>query len=275
LSDGTVTSAGFSAEAIFVTSSLTLATALAAVISIFLRLTSCRVAVVTSAFAPAAMLAISNVFLTFGNGVGVGVALPAAPPPPPPPAPVVGAVVGVAVAAATVTLVLEDSVPPGVPETDNVSTHVADEEGAVTDQLCEDEEEPAIVPIDLLAPETVQPPEVLDSVAVTAVVPPAVSVPAFCIVADTVNVALVETDDDDGLSETMLRSAAEFTVTCVQSAVHVVPILTQTSCEPAVLGVIVKSSDLDSPELMLDITCEVVSPVNQLPSNVAVTLDWD
>ena len=76
-------------------------------------------------------------------------------------------------------------------------------------------------------------------------------------------------------SETMLKSAAELTVTCVQSAVHVPAMSTQTSCEPAVFGVTVKSRLFDSPELMLEITCETVSPVNQFPRSVAVTLDWD
>ncbi len=138
-------------------------------------------------------------------------ALPALPPPVPVPVvPEDG--VAVAEAALTVTLVVEVSVPPGVPETDRVSVQVALEEPAVTDQLCEDDEEPAIVPIDLLALETVQP-ELLDRDAVTPVVLPAVSVPAFCIVAETVNDVLVLTEDDDELSETTFRSAAEFTVT--------------------------------------------------------------
>lgn len=266
-----MTEDGLSDDAIFVTSSFMLLTALTAVISIFFRLTSFSVAVVTSAFAPAAMLAMSKDFFTFGNGVGVGV-FPAPPPPPlPVPAP---AEVGVGVEAAlTVTLVVDDSLPPGVPETDSVSVHVAADEPAVTDQLCEDDDEPAIVPIDLLALDTVQP-ELLDNVAVTPVVLPAFSVPAFWIVAETVNEALVETDDDDGVSETIFRSAEEVTVTCVQSAVHV-PRLTHTSCEPAVFGVMVKERLLDSPELMLGILTVVVEPVNQLPSSVAMTLVCD
>ena len=48
-----------------------------------------------------------------------------------------------------------------------------------------------------------------------------------------------------------------------------------TSLEPSELGVIVKSRLLDSPAVMLDMTCDVVSPLNQLPSIVAVTLDCD
>ena len=233
--EGTVTLEGLSEDAIFVTSSFTLFTALATVISIFLRLTSFSVAVVTSALDPAAMLAMSKDFFTFGNGVGVGVL--DVPPLPPVPG-LVPLLVGVGVeAAVTVTDAVDDSLPPGVPDTDNVSVQVALEEPEVTDQLCEDDDEPAIVPIVLVALDTVQP-ELLDNVAVTLLVPPAASVPAFCIVAETVNAVLVETDDDDGLSETIFRSAAEVTVTCVQSAVHV-PKLTHTSCEPAVFGVMV------------------------------------
>ncbi|MBI2971930.1 MAG: hypothetical protein HYY37_05915 [Candidatus Aenigmarchaeota archaeon] len=213
------------------------------------------------------MVALPLVMVTFVPGC----TSPAAPPEVVPP--VVAAAV-VVVVVLTVTLVVPDDVPPGVPETASENAHVPADDGAVTVQLWEEDEEPAMVPIDRVALAMLQLPEVLDSVAATAVVPPAASVPPFWMVAETVNDALVATVVEDGVMETTESSAGDVTDTCVQSAVHVPPMLTHTSCEPAVFGVSVKDTDFDSPALMLEMTCDVVSPVNQLPSSVAATLDW-
>lgn len=153
-----------------------------------------------------------------------------------------------------VTLVVALSVPPAVPETDNENAHVPEDDGAVIAQLCDDEVDPAIVPTVLVAPDIVQLPDVEERVAVTAAVSPAVAVPAFCIVAEMLKAEDKATVVDDGLSDIIFRSAADSIVICVQSTVHVPPISMQTSWDPAVLGVSVKSRLLASPELMLAMT---------------------
>jgi hypothetical protein len=86
----------------------------------------------------------------------------------------------------------------------------------------------------------------LESVAVTLVVEPAVCVPLFCIVADAVNVPLVNTDDTDVVKDGIDKSALEFIVINPQSAEHV-PILTQTGCEPSFEGVTEKSNVFGCP----------------------------
>jgi hypothetical protein len=104
--------------------------------------------------------------------------------------------------------------------------HELPDEGAVTVQLTEFVPEPAMVPTVFVAEDTVH--WLLDNVAVTELVEPAVSVPAFCIVAETVKLLLAETDEG-AVMEVTLSSAAELTVTVPQSAVHVEPKATQTS----------------------------------------------
>ncbi len=170
-----------------------------------------------------------------------------------------------------VTVAVFVAVPPGVPETDNESVHVPVEEPAVTAQFWDVEAEPTIVPIVLVAEETVHA-LLLESVAVAAVDAPAVSVPRFCIVALTVKLLLGETVADDGVIETTLSSAAETTVTEPQSAVHVVPILTHTDWAPFDDGVIEKSTDVAWPLLYVFPATDVTKPVYQFPVNSAVTL---
>ena len=138
--------------------------------------------------------------------------------------------------ALTVNVVVVLSEPPSVPLTDKVSVHVAAEEPAVTVQLCELVSLPEIVPTVFVPEETVQP-LLLDSVAVTPVVLPAVSVPELYMLADAVVVALVEMLLDAVVSEVMLSAAGDVIVIDPQSAVHVLPILTQTSCAPSLVGV--------------------------------------
>ncbi len=140
-------------------------------------------------------------------------------------------------AAVTVSVAVVLSEPPAVPLTDNVSVHVAAEEPAVTVQLCELVSLPEIVPIDFVPEETVQP-LLLDSVAVTPVVLPAVSVPELYMLADAVVVALVDMLLADVVREVMLSAAGDVIVIEPQSAVHVLPIRTQTSCAPSLVGVI-------------------------------------
>lgn len=140
-------------------------------------------------------------------------------------------------AAVTVSVAVVLSEPPAVPLTDKVSVHVAAEEPAVTVQLCEFVCFPAIVPI-VFAPEATVQPLLLESVAVTPVLLPAVSVPELYMLADAVVVALVDMLLADVVSEVMLSAAGEVIVIDPQSAVHVEPILTQTSCAPSLVGVI-------------------------------------
>ncbi|MBI4439090.1 hypothetical protein HY640_04115 [Candidatus Woesearchaeota archaeon] len=141
-------------------------------------------------------------------------------------------------AAVTVTVAVSLSEPPALPEADSVSVHVAAEDPAVNVQLCELDSFPTNVPTVFVAPETVQP-ELLLSVAVIAVVDPAVSVPELYIVADAVKLPLVETLLADVVSEVMLSEAGEVIVIEPQSAVQVEPMRTQTLCAPSEVGVIV------------------------------------
>lgn len=184
------------------------------------------------------------------------------PPPPPPPVPPPEAVVVVAVDD-IVTLFVPVAVPPGVPVADSENVHVAADEGAVTDQLTELVPEPAMVPMVFVSDETVH--WLLVSVAVTPVVEPAVSVPPFAIVAETVKAELVLTDDGAVIDVT-LSSAAELTVMVPQSAVQVLPRETQTSWPPVAVGVMEKSA-VPVPPLacMLAIVVDEEDAVNQEP----------
>ena len=139
-------------------------------------------------------------------------------------------------AAVTVSVAVVLSEPPSVPLTDKVSVHVAADEPAVTVQLCELVSLPEIVPI-VFIPELTVHPLLLDSVAVTPVVLPAVSVPELYMLADAVVVALVEMLLDAVVSEVMLSAAGDVIVIEPHSAVHVLPILTHTSCAPSLVGV--------------------------------------
>lgn len=139
----------------------------------------------------------------------------------------------------TVTLFVSVAVPPGVPEADKLNVHVVADEGAVTDQLIELVPEPVIVPMVFVSEETVH--WLLVSVAVTPVDEPAVSVPAFLIVAETVKVELVPTEAGAVIDVTP-SSAAELTVMVPQSAVQVLPKETHTSWPPVEVGVIEKSA---------------------------------
>ena len=139
--------------------------------------------------------------------------------------------------AVTVTLAVVESEPPSLPETDSVSVHVAADEPAVSVQLCEFVSLPARVPTVFAALDTVQP-LLLERVAVMPVLLPAVSVPELYIVAEDVKDASVETLEDE-VSEVMLREAGEVIVIDPQSAVHVLPILTQTLWAPSEEGVMV------------------------------------
>ena len=141
-------------------------------------------------------------------------------------------------AAVTATLAVVESEPPELPETDSVSVHVAAEEPAVTVQLCEFVCLPVIVPI-VFVPEEIVHPLLLDSVAVTLLDEPAVSVPELYMLADVVVDALVEMLLDAVVREVMLSAAGEVIVIEPQSAVQVEPILTQTSCAPSLVGVTV------------------------------------
>lgn len=160
--------------------------------------------------------------------------------PPPPPAVVPAAVVVVLL---IVTLVLELAEPPAVPETDKESVHEP-LLGAVTDQLNELVVPPPTVPTDRSPEETVHCEE--ESVAVT---PVADSVPEFCIVAETVNAPLAETDVWLGVREVMPSEAGAVTVRAPQSAWQVEPIRTQTSWEPVAVGVTTKLTVTGLPDV--------------------------
>lgn len=172
-------------------------------------------------------------------------------------------------AAETVTLFVPVAVPPGVPEADSENEHVAADEGAVTLQLTELVPEPAMVPTVFVSDATVH--WLLVSVAVTPVVEPAVSVPPFAIVAETVNVELVSTDEG-ALMDATLNSAAELTVTVPQSAVHVEPSATQTSWPPVTVGVMEKSAVPVPPAWMLAIVVLDDEAVNHEPCSCAAKL---
>ncbi len=159
------------------------------------------------------------VVVTFVPATAVAFDIALAPPPPPPPLLVV--VVDVSVdAAEIVTLADPVAVPPAVPVALSENEQVVADDGAVTDQLTELLPEPAMVPTVFVFEATVH--WLLDSVAVTEDVEPAVSVPEFAIVAETVNVELVVADDG-AVMDVTLSSAGDVTVTVPQSAVHVEP----------------------------------------------------
>ena len=169
-----------------------------------------------------------------------------------------------------VTLFVSVAVPPGVPEADKLNEHVVDEDGAVTDQLTELVPEPVIVPIVFVSEATVH--WLLVSVAVTPVDEPAVSVPAFLIVAETVKVELVPADAG-AVIEVTPNSAAELTVMVPQSAVQVLPKETHTSCPPVEVGVIEKSAVPVPPfACMLAIVVDDEEALNHEPCSTAARL---
>jgi hypothetical protein len=151
-------------------------------------------------------------------------------------------------AALTVTDAVFVALPPGVPVTLSDNEHVPADEPAVTVQLWDVDDFPDIVPTVFVPDETVQY-ELPESVAVIAVVEPAVCVPEFWIVAEAVNVPLVDTDDTDVVKDGTDKSAFEFIVISPQSAEHVVPMRTQTGCEPSFEGVTEKSNVFACPWL--------------------------
>lgn len=159
--------------------------------------------------------------------------LDAPPPPPPPPPPLPLPPLD---EPETVVLPVARAVPPVVPATVSVRAQVPEVEEAVTVHDWDDVDFPESVPIVFDALDTLHGP-LADKVAVT---PVADSVPRFCMVAEGVNAALAETDDDV-VNVGTLSSAADVTDTEPQSAVHVLPIATQTDWAPSVDGVTEKS----------------------------------
>ncbi len=121
----------------------------------------------------------------------------------------------VAVVDAIVTDKVPVPVPPGVLVAVSVNAHVPVAEPALTDQLCDELASPATVPTVREASVIVHLPLLSTNVAVIAAVEPAISVPVFWMVAETVKDALGATllSLSDDVRETMLKSAAELMVT--------------------------------------------------------------
>ena len=159
------------------------------------------------------------------------------PPLPPPPAPPLLLEELLLEEPETVVLAVLTEVPPVVLVTVSVREHVPEDEEAVTVHDWDDVDFPESVPMVFDALETLHGP-LAESVAVT---PVADSVPEFCIVAEGVNDALGETEDDD-VNDGTLNSADDVIVTEPQSTVHVDPIATHTDWAPSAVGVKEKSS---------------------------------